>query len=375
MKLSPWEPDLRTIVDRIDSDDIDLQPDFQRQEVWSTAKKKRLVDTVLRGWSIPPIHLVVIEESRMEVLDGQQRLATIRDFLHNVFSIDGHITPADPRVSALHGKFYKSLEPAIRRQIDQYSLRCFRITDYLPEEPSELFYRLNQPTMLTAGEQRNALYGRPREQLKALVKDFEEYGNDKKTIGFSNARLAYDDIIARLLFFLEIGSFAVKGTEALISERFRNQNGFPDDVVDRARHSLRLFSSARSQFGSWRFNKASLLSWLLFFARFRDVYPKSGFMGAFYTAKNVRSGKNYVSEAIGVFQDRASLRVTDVSSVVFRDFALWYAYFYLLEAPLPDSISADAIQNVFGHLRGRDDIGFDATLSTGLSLERWGQSL
>jgi hypothetical protein len=38
MKLSPWELDLRTIVDRIDGDDIDLQPDFQRQEVWSTAK-------------------------------------------------------------------------------------------------------------------------------------------------------------------------------------------------------------------------------------------------------------------------------------------------------------------------------------------------
>jgi len=87
------------IVDRIDSDDIDLQSDLQRQEVWSIKKRKRLVDTVLRGWSIPPIHLVVIEESRMEVLDGQQRLATIRDFLHNVFSIDGHITPVDPRIS------------------------------------------------------------------------------------------------------------------------------------------------------------------------------------------------------------------------------------------------------------------------------------
>jgi hypothetical protein len=229
--------------------------------------------------------------------------------------------------------------------------------------------------MLTAGEQRNALYGRPREQLKALVKDFEKYGNDKKTIGFSNARLAYDDIIARLLFFLEIGSFAVKGTESSISERFRKRDGFPNDVVDRARHSLELFSSARTQYGSWRFNKASLLSWLLFFARFRDVNPKAGFMEAFYDAKNTRSGKKYVSEAIVVFQDRASLRVTDVSSVVFRDFALWYAYFYLLDAPLPDSVSADVIKNIFSHLRGRDDVGFDATLSATLNLEQWGRSL
>lgn len=375
MKLAPWEPDLRTIVDRIDSTDIDLQPDFQRQEVWSIKKRKRLVDTVLRGWSIPPIHLVVIEESRMEVLDGQQRLATIRDFLHNEFSIDGNITPVDSRISALHGKFYKSLEPAVRRQIDQYSLRCFRITDYSPEEPSELFYRLNQPTMLTAGEQRNALYGRPREQLKTLVRDFEEYGNDKKSIGFSNARLAYDDIVARLLFFLEIGSFAVKGTEALISERFRNRKGFPDDVVSRARYSLRLFSNARSESGL-RFNKASLLSWLLFFARFRDGDdPAAGFMETFYNAKTVRSGENYVSEAIKVFQDRSSLRVTDVSSVVFRDFVLWYAYFYLRDGVLPAQIPAAAIRDIFSLLRDRDDVGFDATLTHGLDLEKWGQSL
>jgi hypothetical protein len=77
MKLAPWEPDLRTIVDRIDGDDIDLQPDFQRQEVWSTSKKKRLIDTILRGWSIPPIHLVVTADNRMEVLDGQQRLTVV----------------------------------------------------------------------------------------------------------------------------------------------------------------------------------------------------------------------------------------------------------------------------------------------------------
>ncbi|MBU0739792.1 MAG: DUF262 domain-containing protein [Alphaproteobacteria bacterium] len=103
MKLNPWEPDLRSLVDRVDRGDIDLQPDFQRQEVWPTAKKKRLIDTVLREWSIPPIHLVVVDDNKLEVLDGQQRLAAIRDFLHNRFSIDGNITPPDSRVMSLHG--------------------------------------------------------------------------------------------------------------------------------------------------------------------------------------------------------------------------------------------------------------------------------
>jgi Protein of unknown function DUF262 len=80
MKMTPWEPDLRTVVDRINNKDIDLQPEFQRQEIWSPSKKKKLIDTILRGWSIPPVFLVVTSDGRMDVLDGQQRLAAIRDF-------------------------------------------------------------------------------------------------------------------------------------------------------------------------------------------------------------------------------------------------------------------------------------------------------
>ena len=263
MKLNSWEPDLKTIVDRIENSDIDLQPEFQRQEVWSPTKKKRLVDTVLRGWSIPPVHLVVIEGNRLEVLDGQQRLVAIRDFFANRFAIDGNITPTDDNIVRLHGKFYKNLDTTTKRLVDQYSLKCFRITDYQPAEPSELFYRLNQPTVLTAGEQRNALYGPARQQLKELVRVFELFGNDKSTIGFSNARLAYDDILARLVFFLESGNFSIKGTETRISERFRDRTQFPDDVLNRARRSIGLFSKERTSLISWRFNKASLLSWLL----------------------------------------------------------------------------------------------------------------
>jgi Protein of unknown function DUF262 len=200
---------------------------FQRQEIWSLIKKRRLIDTILRGWSIPPIFLVVVNDGKMEVLDGQQRLAAIRDFADNVFSIDGDITPEDPDIIALDGKLYSRLGPPERRLIDNHTLRCFRITDYLPDEPSELFYRLNQPSMLTAGEQRNAFYGPAREQLKKLVQLFEAGGNDKETIGFSNVRLAYDDIIARLLFFLDSGGFSHKGTGPLFLSASNNAILFP----------------------------------------------------------------------------------------------------------------------------------------------------
>lgn len=94
MRLIGSDPDIQTIVSRIKTGDIDLQPDFQRGEVWSRAKKQRLVDSVLREWHVPPIHVIEDLTSRkQEVLDGQQRLTAIRDFVDGEFAVDGTVIP------------------------------------------------------------------------------------------------------------------------------------------------------------------------------------------------------------------------------------------------------------------------------------------
>ncbi len=80
MKLTPSDPDLATLLASLTRGDLDLQPDFQRQEVWPKLKQQRLVDTILRDWHIPPIHVVELKDGRHEVLDGQQRLVAIQDY-------------------------------------------------------------------------------------------------------------------------------------------------------------------------------------------------------------------------------------------------------------------------------------------------------
>jgi len=97
MKLSHWEPDLRTLFNWIENKEIDLQPNFQRGDVWPSNKKRKLIDTILREWSIPPIHVVVTKSGTLEVLDGQQRLTAIRDFMLDGFPVDGSIEPIDSR--------------------------------------------------------------------------------------------------------------------------------------------------------------------------------------------------------------------------------------------------------------------------------------
>ena len=231
MRCDTTTLEIETIVNRIESNDINLQPDFQRGEVWSLNKKKKLIDSILRGWKIPPIHLVQANEAIDEVLDGQQRLVAIKDFIKDKFTIDGNIRPIDNKIKELDGYRYSQLPQQIQRLYKKYSLTIIRLTEYNPEEPAELFYRLNQPVSLTAAEQRNAYVGTTRDQIKDLVTHFIKLGANKETLGFSNSRLAYDEIISKFCFAVEIKTLRKKIAANDISDKYRSNVPFNNETM------------------------------------------------------------------------------------------------------------------------------------------------
>ena len=58
MKIETRSEKIISIFEDIEGNEIDLRPDFQRGEVWLDTQKKLLIDSIFRGWHIPPIHLV-----------------------------------------------------------------------------------------------------------------------------------------------------------------------------------------------------------------------------------------------------------------------------------------------------------------------------
>ncbi|MBU0739791.1 MAG: hypothetical protein KJ981_20125 [Alphaproteobacteria bacterium] len=228
--------------------------------------------------------------------------------------------------------------------------------------------------MLTAGEQRNALFGPAREQLKSLVSFFEVQGNNKQTLGFSNARLAYDDILARMLFFIEAGGFGEKSSESRISERFRQHRPFESQVVRRCEAAIHFFSSCRDGAMPTRFNKASTLSWLLFFSRFERSPPDGNLIQDFLWIKDAERPK-ILFDCVEIFEDRSSLRVTDVSSVVYRDFILCYFYHFIGNRRLPDSVLEPILAAVHDQALHEPSIHFEHALSESLSVEAWSRTL
>ncbi|MEY0474993.1 DUF262 domain-containing protein [Providencia huaxiensis] len=265
MHLTPSDPDIATLYRKIKQKRLDLQPNFQRGEVWGKAKKQRLIDSILRGWHIPPIHVIQVPNSeKQEVLDGQQRLAAIRDFMENEFSINGYLEPLEPSLKKLDGLSWKELSSEITSKIEDFTIRLLTISDYNPGEPGELFYRLNQPTNLTSAEQRNAYFGEARQQVKDLSEYMVDLGFNRELLGFSNSRMAYDDVISKFLVTLELKTLKKKITANTVTSRYRDSEGFSSKLIQQVETTLDIFLKCLTNFGPAKLNKASTLSWLIF---------------------------------------------------------------------------------------------------------------
>lgn len=217
------------------------------------------------------------------------------------------------------------------------------ISDYSPEEPGELFFRLNQPTNLTSAEQRNAYFGEARQQVKDISNYMVELGFSRENLGFSNSRMAYDDVVAKFLIALEIGSLQKKVTAGAVTARYREQTGFGEELVSESKRCLSILHKALAE-GSFpgKLNKATVYSWLVFIYVSTRSYGDETFVVEFFSyfeslRSNVASGfielpawvsPEFVEKMFEVYQDRASSRVADTSSVILRDIIIWMVWLF-----------------------------------------------
>lgn len=335
MKLDKSDLQLETIVSRIEAGELDLQPDFQRGEIWDTKRRQRLIDTILREWYVPAIHIVVDTDGEEVVLDGQQRLAAIRDFFADKVKIDGTIEPHDELIASLNGLKYSKLPFAVRKAVNRFVLPIITLSEYGPQEPNELFFRLNQAYNLTPPEKRNALHGKARDQVRQTVDDLTDIGLlDSSKIGFTNGRLAYDDIIARTCVAFEIGNLRQHINNNVVEEFYRASKPFSDKTIDSVRRSgIELLQQIDESGSRVKFNKGTLQTWLIYchWAPLADGSVPATLLTQFETDRGLikrgeqlpDSGKSRVLAAIlRLYDDRASYRVTDVSSVLIRDLAV-----------------------------------------------------
>ncbi|MCW2784009.1 MAG: hypothetical protein JWP74_526 [Marmoricola sp.] len=334
MEARPSDVDVEVMVNRIASGELDLQPEFQRGEVWDIKRRQRLIDTLLREWYVPAVHIVQDDDRRSSVLDGQQRLVAIRDFFAGEFPVDGFVEPLDPKIQDLHGKYFGDLPQEVTRALKTYPLAVVYLREYTPGEPNELFFRLNQSYNLTPPEKRNALHGPARNQVRDLVEDLQSHGLlNRDLIGFSNQRLAYDDVVARACVAIEQGTLRKHINNTTVEQYYRSMDDFSGTTVEGIRIAGRELYDQVMGAGRVKFNKGTLQTWLLYChwaSELTGPLPSSLLERFEIDRQHVKrrefdqdtSQRQRLLSVVGVYDDRASYRVTDVSSVVARDLAI-----------------------------------------------------
>lgn len=207
-KVVSMDACLRRLVQKT----IILNPDFQRKEVWTSDKKSQLIESLMLKIPLPMFYVSADEKSNYTVVDGLQRLSTIRSFILG----DEYLKTQDASLrgngfklrdlefwSIYNGKNFNELPANIQNRILETEFSFTVINPGTPEEVRRnIFKRINTGGLpLSSHEIRNALYiGKSTELLNKLANlpSFKMATADS----IKSIRMEDKELILRFLAFL-----------------------------------------------------------------------------------------------------------------------------------------------------------------------------
>jgi uncharacterized protein with ParB-like and HNH nuclease domain len=155
-KQIPALPDKKSISDligKIQRKELILQPDFQREFVWTPAHMESFIQTIIDGYPFPEIYIsqkginLSTLVTQNVVVDGQQRLTTIQRYIEGTDDFEKNI----PK--------FKDLGDDNQRDFLNYDVTIRDLKDVEAETIIEIFKRINSTNFtLTAVEINNAIY-------------------------------------------------------------------------------------------------------------------------------------------------------------------------------------------------------------------------
>lgn len=138
--------------------ELKLAPEFQREAVWPRPAKAYLIDTILADRPIPLLFFnktvnPQTNRSSYEVVDGQQRLRAIIEFMDGRFRLP-NVEGTDERWKGLR---YPKLQEDQKIQLLNYELSIVELKNYSQADIRDIFVRMNKyVARLNAAELRRA---------------------------------------------------------------------------------------------------------------------------------------------------------------------------------------------------------------------------
>ena len=246
-----------------DNGNLNLEPGFQRQSVWTIRDRESLIDSVLRNYPLPAIMLYKRQKDGnlvFDVIDGKQRLESIFMFMGTMrgrFSTRTHLPGAESPESVNWNQLKrKNLQP----NVTGYEIPVIEVDGSIGDIIN-VFVRINSTgKALTGQEKRHArYYNSPFLKAAArLATRFERYFLDNGIFSVGQlTRMKHVEFVCELMLSLVQGDVLNKKTAL-------------DRVMDTRSFDGRQLAKASRMVVS-TLNRVKLMFPLLKTTRFRQV--------------------------------------------------------------------------------------------------------
>jgi hypothetical protein len=218
-----------TLLRRLKQGTINLNPDFQRNYVWTTEKKCQLIESLMLKIPLPMFYVSSDDKGNYTVVDGLQRLSTIRDY---IIEKKFKLQKLEFWGEQFNNFAFENLPTFIENRILETEFTFTVINTGTPEVVKRnIFKRVNRGgAPLTDQEIRHALYsGKSTELLKDLAsnEDFLKVTNSS----IKANRMLDREFILRLLSFIirDYSEYPKSGNiDEFLSDTLKIINSMPD---------------------------------------------------------------------------------------------------------------------------------------------------
>lgn len=216
--------DIGLLKQLYDDGQLQISAEFQRNAIWSRPAKSFLIDTILTGLPIPVLYFqktLSAQTNRVEytVVDGQQRLNAVFQFMENRFSI----TESDPK-SPWHRKRWRTLSESERIQILSYDFVVQEIVGYSGQTIRDMFRRMNRYVVaLNPQELRHAAEDGAFKRLVEEIGAWSFWTDHRVVTKQAANRMKNDELVAEILILLNEGPQDKKESVSLYYDSFREE--------------------------------------------------------------------------------------------------------------------------------------------------------
>lgn len=234
--------------------DLVINDKYQRGAgLWPVGPASYFIDTILEGYPFPKIYLYEFfnrddRTTKREVVDGQQRITTIRNYIANKFSIIGD--------SQFSGMYFRDLEDEVQERFMTYSVSADVIRSANRSEILQMFRRMNAYTLpLNEAEKRHAAFtgefkffiNELSDQLNEFFVEFGVFTN-REILRMKDAELLSDIILTMESGIHSLSPAPLNALYKKYDRDFHNRQNYLDQVTDAFQYIIAELEPLRNSF-------------------------------------------------------------------------------------------------------------------------------